>query len=270
MSARGVLGPAALAAGLLAASVGLARAADAARSPAARAAGGAPPLGALNVIAVDLLWLRADGLFAENRWPEMTAAYEAAGRLEPRLAAAFEFRGFHLAYNLAGSAASDEDRDRWVLAGLDVFTEGLARNPDSVSLRSWLGHSLFARSRRWPSLVAKLRAKRGKDPWDEAVEHLGKAVDADPGDGMAVIWLTDVLEARGRRTLAAAPKDAPCPPAAADFRRAADALRAFAPNVPPDGRPTLDALAADLDRLRAAAETADPAERKRLLQEEGK
>jgi len=175
-------------------------------------------------------------------------------------------RTFH---NLAGSAASEEDRDRWVLAGLDVFSEGLARNPGSVSLRAWLGHALFARSQRWPSLVPKLRAKRGRDPWDEAVEHLGEAVAADPGNGMAVIWLADVLEARGRRTLAAAPADAPCPAAAADFSRAAAALRAFAPNVPPDGRATLEALAADLDRLLRAAETADPAMR-RNLRNEGK
>lgn len=254
MIPRGVLGPATLAAALLAASVGLARAADQARSPEARAAGGAPPLGVLNVLAVDLLWLRADGLYAENRWPEMAAAYEMAGRVEPRLAAAFEFRGFHLAYNLASSAASETDRDRWVLAGIDVFSQGLARNPSSASLRSWLGHALFARSERWPSLAPKLQAKRGRDPWDEAVDLLGAVAAESPDDGRAVIWLADVLEARGRRALAAAPPSAPCPAAAADFKRAADALRALAPQVPADGRATLDALASDLDRLRASAE----------------
>jgi hypothetical protein len=264
---RGVLAPAALAAGLLAASVGLARAADDARSPEARVSGGAPPLGVLNVLAVDLLWLRADGLYAEHRWPEMAAAYEMAGRIEPRLAAAFEFRGFHLAYNLASSAASEADRDRWVLAGIDVFSQGLSRNPSSASLRSWLGHALFARSERWPSLTEKLRAKRGRDPWDEAADLLGSVAAESPDDGRAVIWLADVLEARGRRTLAAAPADAPCPDAAADFGRAAEALRALAPHVPADGRATLASLAADLDRLRAAAETSDPAERKMRLAE---
>ena len=198
MSGRGVLGPAALAAALLAAAVGLARAADGARAPEARVARGVPPLGAVNALAVDLLWLRADALFAENRWPEMTAAYELVGRVEPRLAASWEFRGFHLAYNLAGNAAEGGDRDAWVVEGIRVLDEGLRRNPGSADLRCWLGHALFERSERWPSLVPRLRGKRGRDPWDEAAGHLGAVAAADPGDGRAVLWLVDVLEARGR------------------------------------------------------------------------
>jgi len=242
VNCRGILVPAALAAACASAAVALGRAADAARAPEARAARGLPPLGLVNVLAVDLLWLRADGLFAANRWPEMTAAYEMAGRIEPRLAAAFEYRGFHLAYNLAGNAASDEDRDRWVVAGLEVFDEGLARNPGSTDLRGWLGHALFERAKRWPSLVPKLKAKRGRDPWDESVEVLEAAVKAEPGFGLNVLRLSDVLEARGRRTT-------PSPAAQRDFRRAAEVLRAFAPTVPADARPALDALVKDLEDL---------------------
>ena len=252
MKSRGVLVPAALSVVFAAAAVFLARAADAARSPEARAARGAPPLGIVNVLAVDLLWLRADGLFAANRWPEMTAAYEMAGRLEPRLAAAFEYRGFHLAYNLAGNAASDEDRDRWVVEGIEVFDEGLARNPSSTDLRGWLAHALFERTRRWPSLVPRLKSKRGRDPWDESADILEQAVKAEPGYGLNVIRLTDVLDARGKRSLAAG-KGAPCPGAAADFRRAAEVLRAFAPSVPPDARPALDALVRSFEEQERAA-----------------
>jgi hypothetical protein len=238
----GVLKPAALAVAFAAAAVGLGRAAHGARSPEARAAEGLPPLGLVNVLAVDLLWLRADGLFAANRWPEMTAAYEMAGRVEPRLAAAFEYRGFHLAYNLAGNAASDGDRDRWVIAGLEVFDEGLARNPGSTDLRGWLGHALYERTKRWPSLVPKLKAKRGREPWDEAVDVLDAAVKAEPGYGLNVLRLADVLEARGRKSM-------PSPPAAKDFRRAAEALRALAPLVPADARLALDAMVKDLESL---------------------
>ncbi len=267
MRGAGVLGPAALAAALLAAAAGLGRAADAARSPEARAAGGAPPLGILNVLAVDLLWLRADGLFAGNRWPEMTAAYEMAGRLEPRLAASYEFRGFHLAYNLAGNAGSEEDRDRWVAAGIDVLAEGLARNPSSTDLRAYLGQVLFERTVRWPALVPRLRAKRGRDPWDEAADLLGAAAAAVPGDDRAVRWLTDLLAARGLRTLDAAPPGAPVPAAAEDFRRAAEALRALASSVLPESRSLLEGPARGFDSLRRAAETSDPAERARILAE---
>ena len=246
MRNRGVLVPAALSVVFAASAVFLARAADAARSPEARAAGGAPPLGILNVLAVDLLWLRADGLFAANRWPEMTAAYEMAGRFEPRLAAAFEYRGFHLAYNLAGNAASEEDRDRWVVAGIEVFSEGLARNPSSTDLRGWLAHSLFERTRRWPSLVPRLKSKRGRDPWDESADILEQAVKAEPGFGLNILRLTDVLEARGRRTM-------PSPAAARDFHRAAEVLRAFAPTVPADARSALDELVGTYEELERAA-----------------
>lgn len=267
MRGADVLGPAALAAALLAAAAGLGRAADGARSPEARAAGGAPPLGILNVLAVDLLWLRADGLFAENRWPEMTAAYEMAGRLEPRLAASYEFRGFHLAYNLAGNAGSDEERDRWVAAGLEVLAEGLRRNPSSTYLRAYLGQVLFERSVRWPALAPKLRARRGRDPWDEAADLLGAVAAEAPDDDRAVLWLTDVLAARGMRTLDAATPGAPVPAAAEDFRRAAEALRALAGSVQPESRPLVEKPARGFDSLRRAAETSDPVERARILAE---
>ena len=265
MSGRGVLGPAALAAALLAAAVGLARAADGARAPEARVARGVPPLGAVNALAVDLLWLRADALFAENRWPEMTAAYELVGRVEPRLAASWEFRGFHLAYNLAGNAAEGGDRDAWVVEGIRVLDEGLRRNPGSADLRCWLGHALFERSERWPSLVPRLRGKRGRDPWDEAAGHLGAVAAADPGDGRAVLWLVDVLEAQGLRALGAAPADVPCPAAAADFERAAAAVRGLIPSLPAEGRAHAGDLFRRLDDLRAAAAGADPAVRRRIL-----
>jgi hypothetical protein len=254
VTSRGVPGPAALAVALGAAAFLLLRAADGARAEEARAAGGAPPLGIVNVLAVDLLWLRADALYAGNRWPEMDAAYEAAGRVEPRLATSWEFRGFHLAYDLAGSAASPADRDRWVLEGVRVLSEGLARNPRSTDLRAWLGHALFERSARWPSLAPALRDRRGRDPLDEAVDLLGAAAAAEPGFGRAVVWFADALGARGRRALAEAGEGRPSPAAAADFARAAAALRAFAATAPEEGRRVAEDLALGFDALRERAE----------------
>ncbi len=249
MRIRGVLLPAVIAVAWGAGAVVLARAAHEERSVDARTARGLPPLGIVGVLAVDLLWLRADGLHAAHRWPEMTAAYELAGRIEPRLAAAFEFRGFHLAYNLAGNAASDEDRDRWVMEGIEVLRQGQAQNQGSVDLRGWLGQALFERTKRWPSLVPKLKARSGRDPWDEAAEILGAAVRIEPGHGLNVLRLTDVLDARGKRHLEAGRRGA----AAADFRRGAEVLRALAPSVPADARPALDALVENFESQERAA-----------------
>ena len=267
MTSRGAAAPALLAAGLLLAGGDLARRADAARDPAARAAGGTASLGAVDAVAVDLLWLRADALYAENRWPEMLAAYEAAGRVAPRLVESFEYRGFHLAYNLAGACTDPAARDRWVLEGVRVLDEGLRRNPDSADLRAYLGLVLHARSARWPSLGPRLRAARGRPPLDEAVDLLAAAVAAEPDDGKFAMWYTDALLTRGRRALVAAPAGAPAPAAAADFRRALDALRALGARVPPEGREAVAGLAAGIEALVRAAETSDPAERSEILRD---
>jgi len=262
---RDILGPAAIALALLAASVGLARAADRARATEARAASGGPPLGVLNVIAVDLLWLRADTLFAEGRWPEMLAAYEAVGELAPRLTESWEYRGFHLAYNLAGGCTDEGARDRWVLEGVRVLDEGVRRNPASAGLRAYLGHVLFFRSKRWPSAARLLAERRGRDPVDEAIEHLGAAHEGDPGDGRTVLWMVDALLERGRKRLDTARPGTPAPDAAADFARGAGALAAFAETAPPDGRDLANAMASVLEDLKRAAESRDPAERAAIL-----
>lgn len=267
MRGRGVLGPALLSLLLAAGGVALARAADRAREPAARAARGVPPLGVLNVLGVDLLWIRADALFAENRWPEMLAAYEASGRLEPRLAASWEFHGFHLAYNLAGNAASEEDRDRWVVEGVRVLEKGLLRNPGDRDLAAWLGRTLHERSERWPSLVPLLRSARGRDPLDEAVERLAAAVEADPRDGRNVGWHVEARAGRAIRALRAAPPGEPVPQAEGDLRAADRSLERLAPSLEEEGREAVRRLRRRIEVLLGAAASRDPAERERVLRE---
>lgn len=264
---RGVLGPALIAAALGAAGSLLARAADGAREPAARAAEGVPPLGVLNALGVDLLWIRADALFAGDRWPEMLAAYEAAGRIEPRLAASWEYRGFHLAWNLAGNAASPADRDRWVIEGARVLDDGLRRNPGDPGLRFWLGRLLLEQPARWPSLGPLLRRERGRDPLDEAAWQLGEAAAAAPGDARSVFAFADALLLRGIRTLRAAPPGEPCVAATEDLRLADLALERLASTLDGEGRDLVARMRGRLGVLVAAAAGRDAAARERALRE---
>lgn len=264
---RGVLGPALLAAALGAGGILLARAAEAARDPAARAAEGVPPLGVLNAIGVDLLWIRADALYAEDRWPEMLAAYEAAGRLEPRLAAAWEYRGFHLAWNLAGDAATPADRDRWIVEGARVLDDGLRRNPGNADLRFWLGRLLLERPRRWPAAGDALRRARGREPLDEAIGLLGDAAAAAPDDGRVVLAYADALVVRALRALQAAPRDAPCPAALQDLRIYDLSLERFSALLPAEGRDLVGRERARVGVLRDAAAGSDAAARERALRE---
>jgi hypothetical protein len=260
-----VVAPALLAASLLAASLLIAGAADDRRTPEARAASGAPPLGAVTVIAVDLLWLRADGLYAENRWPEMLAALEGAGRAAPRLSASWEARGLHVAFDLAGSAADPPDRDRWVMEGIRILDEGRRRNPADGDLRGSLARVLFDRSLRWPTVRRRLRASRGRDPVDETVALLEECVTAEPDVGKFTLWLSDALLQRGREALEAAPGGEPVPAAAVDFLRAGEVLRAFSAHAPEEARATLETLASGVGDLLEAARSTDPEARRRIL-----
>ena len=265
MIPRGAAAPALLAAALGAASLAADGAAARARSPEARAARGTPPLGAATVVAVDLLWRRGTALLEEGRRPEGLAALEAAGAAAPRLPAAHEARGLIVAFDMAGGAASAEDRDRWVREGVRILEEGARRNPSDPGIRATLARVLFDRSLRWPEVRALLRRERGRDPVDEAVDLLASCVAADPGEGRFTIWLSDALLERGRAALEGAPADAPVPAAAADFRRAAAALRALAPLAPADSRATLETLAAGAEAVAEAALSPDPARRRVLL-----
>jgi hypothetical protein len=258
VSARGALPPAAAAVVLLAASGWLAGAADRARDPAARAAGGTASLGAAGAAAISLLWLEADDLYAAGRWPEMLAAYEAAGRVEPRLAGAWRHRGWHLAYNLAGGAAREEDRDRWVLEGLRVLDDGVRRNPGDAGLRTWRAFVLLERSGRWPSVERLLARERGAAPLDEAIALLDAEARRDPGDGFATGLLLEGLARRARRAVAAAREGprggpGPVPAAAADMARAREALAAFRAVAPGPGAEVERELAPVFAAIEASA-----------------
>jgi tetratricopeptide (TPR) repeat protein len=263
---RGALPPAAAAIALLVASGTLAAAAHRARDAGARAAGGTASLGAVGVAAVDVLWLRADDLFRAGRWPEMLATWEAAGRIEPRLADAWLYRGWHLAYNLAGDAARDEDRVRWVLEGVDVVDEGLHRNPESGRLRVQLAYMLLERSGRWPPVSAALAKRRGAAPLDEAIALLEPVVIRDPADPAATFLLVEGRCRRARRALVLARgKPGACAEAAADLAKAREVLASYRAAAPEGGAAAEATLTPILDALAAAAADPDPASREARL-----
>jgi len=171
----------------LGAGLGMTRLTAEAREDAARSAGGIPSMGVAGVLGADLVMLRAEALYEEGRWAEMRTAFEALGNLQPRLASAWEYRGWHLAYNLAGGARDATARARWVVEGVQVLEEGLRRNPDSTELKYYLGHVLLARSEKWPEVDRALRRHLGTDPAERSIQLMRAAFEQDPGNGRVLV-----------------------------------------------------------------------------------
>ncbi len=265
---RGIAGPAAAGVLLLAAGWGVCLAADRARPEPARAARGAPCLGVVNLLALDLLWLRADALFAEDRRAEMLAAYEAAARLEPRLADAHEYLGFHLAYNLAGESADAAERSAWIVRGLRTLDEGAARNPRARRIRRFLAQALLDRSLRWPEVARALLAARGREPVSESIAILRALVEADSADTASVWALSEALVVRGLRELHGAPGGAPAPAADGDLSEAARLYRTLAAGAAEPAAAALRGLAEAAEEGGAMARGTDAAARRRYLEAE--
>jgi hypothetical protein len=247
---------------LLGLAFALASAAEREREPAARAARGLPFVGAGSLVALDLLWLRADGLYRQGRWAEMAAAWETAGRIEPRLPDSWEYRGWHLAYNVAGESVDAAERVRWVVEGVRVLRDGLARNPGATPLREFLARTLRDRSRRWPDVRAALaRAAGGVDPMDESVALHRRVLEDLPGDGTSRLSLADALVDRGMDAMRRAPADAAVPSAASDLEEAASLYLLLAAEAGPGG----EVFGVIAREARTAAEAAGAGQREARL-----
>lgn len=92
-------------------------------------------LGAFRGLVVDYLWIRTISLREQGRTYEARVLAEQIGRLQPRLPAVWDYLGSHLAYDLAATATTAENRWAWIQNGLDlVREEGLGKNPTSARL----------------------------------------------------------------------------------------------------------------------------------------
>ena len=104
-------------------------------SAPAAAEGAFAALGGLRSIAAEVIWFRADRLQAEGRYVELAQLASALALMEPHTPEVWSYAAWNLAYNVSVMMPSDEDRWRWVYAGLKLLRdEGLALNPDDAEL----------------------------------------------------------------------------------------------------------------------------------------
>ena len=154
-------------------------------------------LGGFRGILSEIVWFRADRLQNEGRYSEMAQLANILVTLEPRTPEVWAYAAWNLSYNISVMMPTDEDRWRWVEAGLKLLRDdGLRLNPESPELHrelAWLflskiGGSVDAASRlyarKWgaevecaegdwsrlkmiPSLVSYIDANYGAQNWKD-------------------------------------------------------------------------------------------------------
>ena len=141
-------------------------------------------LGGLRSIAAEVIWFRADRLQEEGRYVELAQLASALTFMEPHTPEVWSYAAWNLAYNVAVMMATEEDRWRWVEAGLRLLRdEGLRYNPSSRELCreiAWMfeikiGGSIDSAApiyrKKWKAAVEDVA---GRGAWDELGMDVGE------------------------------------------------------------------------------------------------
>lgn len=134
-------------------------------------------LGGLRAIVAEIIWFRADRLQEEGRYVELAQLADILTKMDARTSEVWSYAAWNLAYNVSVMMPTQEDRWRWVHAGLKLLRdEGLRLNPSEVELYrelAWMfelkiGTDLDSAASlyrdKWKSIVEDVAAR---DAWDE-------------------------------------------------------------------------------------------------------
>ncbi len=92
-------------------------------------------LGGLRSVVSEVVWFRADRLQEEGRYVELSLLASTLTAMEPHTPEIWSYASWNLAYNVSAMMSADEDRWRWVLAGIELLRDrGLSLNPGDPEL----------------------------------------------------------------------------------------------------------------------------------------
>ncbi len=102
--------------------------------------------GALRVFLADAIWLKMRSHFHDGKESLVLSDARTLLYLEPDNPRIRAFLHWHLAFNMARKAVTDESRTEWYREGLDILERGLENDPSSAALNFRMGKTLFFRS----------------------------------------------------------------------------------------------------------------------------
>lgn len=90
-------------------------------------------MGAFRGMFVNYLWIRANQLKEDGRFYEAIDLARTITKLQPRFPHVWVFHAWNLAYNISVQSFTNEERWRWVSAGIDLLRrEAIRANPNDL------------------------------------------------------------------------------------------------------------------------------------------
>lgn len=89
------------------------------------------------------LWQQSEIFRDTGRWWMVLPLLRITTFLDPSFTEAFDFAGWHIAYNLRAEEKDEQQRFQWVKLGIQVYEQGLERSPNDFSLLFGLGWTAY-------------------------------------------------------------------------------------------------------------------------------
>ncbi len=89
------------------------------------------------------IWQQSEIFRDTGRWWMVLPLLRITTFLDPSFAEAFDFAGWHIAYNLRAEEKDERQRVQWVRLGIQVYEQGLERSPNDFGLLFGLGWTAY-------------------------------------------------------------------------------------------------------------------------------
>lgn len=168
---------------------------------------GRVPLGGFEPLAVDMLFLRADQLIAEQRLPEAMAAVRLVTELQPRVPDGWAVLGHFIAWRNSESSGDPEAQWKYAREALGIYQRGLRHNPDSYDL--WFAFGIFVLERLTAREDLRPIAERelGVPPSSLALSAFRESERLRPGDSPSIAGMAGSARIYGLKLLEQGDRD---------------------------------------------------------------